>query len=1495
MFLNLHLHLFLPVSLFYYYCYLSTTNSLKIIITIIQDVVFVDPSTGCPFLLHPFPLLFVVMAAPSNSLLQWSHDDALLSVSAVEWVSKAVFLAAVPSLQRKVSCELIGIDVPRGTWSSLLDQITATLRAVNGAIRIYLRLDHYSNFPMEGYGDIIFSKEQKAGPAPTELQWCSLQETLLVAGVGCVTRPVVYRAAELFAAEDKGFFAAAPCGWLRELRQREQSTDFCFSQRCRVEDVIRGDIYRVSWLSEDAIAASLPPLVILDSTICAALNTEVGFMGLRWSQLHLYRQELFVSIHTMYPGDSAVALSTQVEMYEQLPNVRCTAYLNSATAAHWDVGLALLQLGYAKLRRVVDAGFPRSANFASLCQWVGTEAHRSARDGELSSSAEVASDVELFASKAHMDLCTLWRLPPNCVEGLLEFLGSTWRCFFMAQATVPSHKQPFNVPRCGATRQAWRQYLHCGDIHSDPSSGPSTCVYRPLRTLFPLDGIAARRERLRGFISAITSTSTTQDPNQHFLQVEVTTVVPQSQWRGVQKSLKQAEVGTICFHPSPSEVVFPGELRVVVNGIVPRSVSRAQLRISCCSYPAEGFALQHHRTSKDWLEVDGTEYAMQLSAMGAGGRSTVYVVDIVLEVRDEFSLEWKRSKVESAVYVLSPHIAARIDDVLPGGEQVTSQDDKDKDAAVTMEDLKVQHPVDPIFLSKVFFFFKIHGGDVAEDGFVENVLQRCSYLVYQDTLAVAVGVAEINGVRGLVGDLLFFSEATENNAASLSVPSLEDSQFHLSLLWGIGGLFWAESELDSSGSTDSSSMMAEISNAVIESYALEMDRVMHLECKARCKLLDEIQFSINQVAQKFSTTLPILGGMEIEPFALDMRCQVLNPVKTCLYYFVGATQLWRDVTARGGEVMLIPSAFPSIVPLSLFSAFPVKLFCSSGTHQKSFAPETQSLSALHSSTDFAIRGLAFPALPNIFMTNFEQLPHSLRNTERALCDAVLEGRATAGSVSTPPLLYASDDVLSKLLAYLFLLQSAQIRRTGGATPSCEDAVYSSVRNYCASVWEILKGHLNFSGILYTLCPSSGATAASDSTDVLYFASHRAMALDAWDVPTQQNRSPEVLSFPLDLEVLRHCVEKVAFEILTTKVTAAPNRPESAKGQCAGGERFPSTKSCINTRNDKALPFGRNDNGTSLLYHPLPWLAVLGSPLVQHTEYSAEALGEIGIDTNIFDSLHERADALAQRMVSLSYHCVGTSSEKDPYRGSSHDLFSDRYIYNVLNSHRACGREVIEYMSLLLRQLPSKDDGAAGSAAKYRFGDGSLSVYGTACEPLYAHYRSRADLRFTLGTINPLLQEGVRQCRDGCGDGGGDDAQLARAVQEFEHDTFQYFAKKAFSILKELQQHIRKMKRNAELPQLFLSFTLKLGDDAGYPTLSIIVYRCVEYSDANVVAYEPKPASHATSSSDAPANPYRAYSFTDTVLRELPMAEMIIFYDTDEKSFKWTWNGRMARV
>ncbi|KAK7197272.1 hypothetical protein NESM_000673700 [Novymonas esmeraldas] len=1437
----------------------------------------------------------------------WRGDDTLVAVSAVEWVAKNVFLVAVPSYRRKLSCELTAVDVPRGTAKVLTRAMAAVLQQVNSAMRVYLRQDFYSDFPLQGFGDIIFSAESQ-GDRVVELHWCSLQETLVRAGVACVVRPSVVRCESLLQTEMRACAEGEAGTWLWQLQRREQSPLFCAARRCVVEDVMRGDVYRVAWApltAEEAekscATAPLPPILILDATVCEAPSTAKGFTAMRWAQMSVLHRELLVHVHGVFPSDADVAYNTQLETYEHLAHARCTAQIVVAEAETsegdtTDLGEALVAHGYGWVRRVADAGVPRASNFLHLCHRVGLSASASA------AAAHGSSESGAGPTETPPSLAVALHLSPTTADSLLRFNGAWWR-----DAMVRSAARRGAAARwcdsdggTGVTRALWAAVLWCGDVHRDVADEPRAYMHRPLRTLFPLTGLATSRQRLSGYVEGA-AVVRCEAGARAFLQVEVTTAATAAEWKALRRRAGFTEACAVQFSPAPGDAFFPSSVNVVVSATGLGDDTETRLRVSCQHYVADTFLLSQHTPTKDWEVRESSEYVALLSVKGTGNKATVFVLDVVVEGRDDNVVTWTQRCCDRAVYSLAADTRAEA-----YGSGRDRDDDRDGDGEALRKVAAARRLAAPVqLLSKLSLFFELDAAALDRDGsaaLLPRLRRAVSHLLYEDVVVLPAGVAEVNGVRGLVGDLLFPSEAVPR-ATTRPLRHRATTVFRRSLLCEIGRTWWRSS------TASAWPMRSTLPDDVQLGFVVAMEAVAREEEMARQRCYEEVQWVCELLHQELRNCFVDYRGEAPSTLVVAPTTSSSQRALRCVCLVAGEAVLWHDSAAGAApRLELSRDLLPPTVPLSLFAIRPRGLIYTAAAQKKTVV--TRSTKAMptapvqeeaYDQLDWIFMRLRLPRLPNILHADWERLPLSLRNTERAVCDAI--ARNAISTCEVPGMLYTTERIFSLLLSYLAILHTmstspARARAESAAVPLTDSAlanVYATLQHCAAPVLDSPPPPMRFSATLFVLprFKNNSDERGVQHSRALFLGSRDNLVADVFEVPSADNASPEIATFPPHSDVVRRCVAALGVESLVQRCPGTDGGATCESLDCGGDP-------------EKMHPLGRSglawgaatDGSTPVLYHPLPRIAVLAAPLVERDELTPEALGRLELERDIFANVAAGTDgaaaAMTRRTVCLRYRCLTRFSEKDPYKGLSYGRVSSRDMYGTLLKNRARGSEVTAYMSLLLRrrgetaaaQKGDNDDNDSDSdGSACAFPDGELTVYGLPSEPLYVHYRARADLRFTFSTLCSPLQAELLRIEEA--HGSSDTARAA--MDKVETQLLSLYAGAAAGFVRRIYERVRREQRSSEsVDQVSLAVELQPRDADTDAYVSIQVFP-VQVSDAETTEHVLDYTSIWPQPRNSHLNPHRTFSLHGSRYGRLALAELRITFDASTGTFGAKWN------
>jgi hypothetical protein len=665
---------------------------------------------------------------------------------------------------------------------------------------------------------------------------------------------------------------------------------------------------------------------------------------MRWAQQYLLHRELVVQVHAVYPSDRDVAFNTQLETFEHLANVRGSTSVVSRDAGIKDVGVTLVTKGLAWVRRVADAGVPRASNLLDVFRAINNNAAAAvATTGVLLSCPDVEDQHAEWSPEVNTVACArlgkAQRLPAPAAADLLRFHDARWRR--QTWAAFQKHRagqlrDSAHPARAGATAEVWNKYIWCADLHHDPSDEPRVYIHRPLRTLFPLAGLAEWRVQLQGQVDGAVVLKTRD--GRRFLQVEVTSTTSAAEWRELRQSYGYADLDVVRFSPTPGDAVLGKKVKVVVTASSFGQDVETRLRVCCSSYSTNTFLLAQHSPSGEWPVKEGGRCEEELSITGTAKEERAFVLDVVVEARDENSMTWTQRGTRRAVYLLSPDAAS-------DAMEASGNDDEAKNAAgaeaETLKDTSTLQPLQFYQLS-MSVFFELHPGvgeiekdaedTVATGGspLLSTMKRTFADLMYEDVVVLPVGVAEVCGVRGLVGDLLFPRESVPRAADGAAAASLLRERaplsFTRSLLSCVGQHWWPCEDLRSGA--PSWPMSTVVRDAVQESFNMCLEKVAEGEWAARQVFGKEVAWNYQLMEQEALKTF--LYYRLQTPFKTDeVPPPTQSAPKRCLHFTADHVDLWRDSEAADTlrpRLCLPASILPPTVPLTLFAVRPRELF-----------------------------------------------------------------------------------------------------------------------------------------------------------------------------------------------------------------------------------------------------------------------------------------------------------------------------------------------------------------------------------------------------------------------------------------------------------------------------------------------------------------------------------------------------------------------------------------
>ncbi|CBH16204.1 T. brucei spp.-specific protein [Trypanosoma brucei gambiense DAL972] len=1484
------------------------------------------------------------------------RDGVLVPINSICWLAKNVFNVRVPLYRRVISCELSAVDVPRGTAPVLECAIDKAVSMIRDASHKYLRQDYYAEFPLLGYGDIIFSTNGQA------TEWASLQETLLFLGVGRIIRPICFRLEDLIDAEKRGALgepvkvgaaSAIPCAWAGDMSRHESSGLFRKVVAGRVVDVLRGDVYVVHWADKSADdnggatshesinadtsngaangeaecgASPLPELVVLDAVQCYSTSTDGGYAALRWAQKNLLFSQVEVCVHSLSPSEMEVANSTQLFSHDQLRCVRSTVRVTSFARegdATEDVGCSLVRQGHGLVRQVVEAAVPRSSNFHDILR-AASERCRTIFSRPVAPSGG-ARDWLLGGSPG-----------PGGIEHTLEsFLGQAW----------------FEGPTLAAL---WKATMFAGNIFQSCESRPlRTHVERPMRTIWSITAPVRQNVTFEGTLKSLSlvqecigvssgskasthaggleSVGMSGQDRSFFLRVEVDAIFTDETILQVVGREEERTLGTIVVAP-PEEVVQGRKAQIRIKYDNSPSVALSG------EAPALSVVQRKYWPGKYTPEKPTTAETSKMTRLVDRVFQTEVTVDLRLEDRENemvFALDifvefqGQEKKLERrAVYLLSDtqemvdneEVSSSSDDgdegddSIPGGKNVTGTE-----GVVVSEGQSVveEHAVDleadsdrpekdalsseKIYHSKIDFYFKVDNSKRQTGDFTEELRKWSEGLAYRDVFCIPVGVATVNGDQGYVGDILVLM--------GNEMQGVDDRRgTRKSVLFELGAKWWVPAELSSEAPGHTWSM---ISSLVLKFFAKGLAEITAREQQQRSILVAEwwrrLTNVYNEMVAKKVTAqgmmdsrLPVgagICGLRSAPRAggtassgpdgnhqedIDEVFRV-SAGKRDFWYLAewegvgstGDTRVGSSEPRISPFPQLLDTFLPPRLPLFVVSIFPRQLFAAFHKHHRSLVNSKNSLTAKQASNlhvDSAFVRLPRPFLPNFFASNLERLPVSLRNTAGAFVESLMDGKVPRQRGTAEWSYCAHEGVLSSVLSLLFMLRPCE--PTNGGAVNFD--VYNLMGNDHKNLNSVNVPNIDCSAVLYRVYPRNCGQAldGQEPKDPVLF-------LGSFCSSTSEVFGSQESILPTDASAIKFVARALGVESLVSSSRGSL----SFNGCLVSGDSSTDDggvfsilegggKACYPMA---SLGVGNQPltSGVPRLYLPLPWLAVLGPPLVTRDEFDA--------------SLQDRKprEETKRLYIAVSYVPMCFSPNK-PYNPISYGRCKRSRIYQRVCERSRRGLGVKDYFSLLLRRRSpaSSEKGASG-----RFADGTLRVYGTVNEPQFLYYQSRKQLRFHLGVQWPSILENFTNEKD-----------ATQAESEAEEKLLQEVAEAAKHVIDKVAERTSILQRfgggaNSRCTpptRVYLRFRLNFqSNERSARKLRVMVYPVSEGNGRSMCGAEmgrgPEPPEGAAASQEE-LNPYRMFHMGDNVLSRSPYCVLVVSYCKESAKYQYEWDA-----
>lgn len=1460
------------------------------------------------------------------------RDNVLVPITDIFWVSKNVFMVTVPLYKKQISCELTAVDVPRGTAPVLENIVAAALERVRCAPHKYLRQDLYSTFPLQGYGDVIFFEGENAE------RWASLQETLLMHGVGRIVRPVIARLEDLIAAGKEGSSpqngvqgnAIKSCDWAYNLSELETRRCFCKKLTGRVVDVMRGDVYRICWDDDSDTVSNksenshpdeypLPSLVILQAVTCFSYRTALGYKALRWAQRNLMHSRVEVCLHSMHPSERDVANITQLYSYEQLRHVRASVYVLSGAhdTCKRSVGDALVSKGLGLVRQIVDAALPHSADFYDLLKCAKTRCN-----GVASETMAAGTTTSSLEERMHCDPS----MSSDDVKCLVDFLGPEWCSGFPSLLTL------------------WQTTMWDGDIHrSTHDCSPRVHSARPMRFFWDMEVLPREGVVFGGYIKSLAlvrESHRARDTERRqqrriFLRMEMNAVFSDTLIQNVRSRIQANVLGFISFYP-PDNIIFGPHAKVTV--LYDRWLSAVSftetvsLSVSFTKYSPLEFDPQKHRPARAeqtvQLEEGEARRSIAIDLRLGDCEEALYVVDAWVEFSDRnanlrrsgnYLLFKGSNSIDVAGEALYNSEEDDFDDAKKQGNDIMSDDDNEGGEGVegaedggesnanvanldhlTRSKEQANASIE-FFHSSVDFYFEVDAEMVLQGGRPTRLIEEWGEkLRYHDVRCLPVGIGVVNGHRGYVGDVLLVSEAgeEENEGVAAAAGGGGEGGGFRSLLveiqekWRLPPMSGSFEASDDSW-TDIPLMVRERDQRLCQAMIRRETKNRMLLVTELCEILDNISEEMCE-AKVFVTgfmnalseySALIEGNTAFLPDHNNNKNNNNDDVVFCVtagdptfWYYAGEqcspegertvntdgslqTVSFNDRCAANG--LLSPSFLPPHVPLFTFSIFPRQIFAAhhaghrSHVEKKFHVKNHGESKYLH--VDWAFFRLLRPSLPYLFASNFERLPMSLRNVERAFCDSLLRGEVSHHKNSSEAVYYATENAFAAILSALFMLQpKGTDKKKGSAHQVRTDPTARQLfQESCGEFYNIDTAPVLHNVVLYRVYPEPGVEGCGhergkEQRPIFFLGSRATSTSDAFEVPR--------CYYPLSGSALARAVSVLGFESLV-----APH-PEKHAADETGDDA--DVISLVDVGDGDCHPLASRGVGprplmhsTPRLYRPFPWLAVLGQPLLARDEYSPKSLGKPSVDA--------QEKEIVRRHIAVSYVPMGLKKSK-PYSSVAYGQFPRNRIYRLVMNRAAAGAEVKDYISLLL--LGSACDDADSESR--RFADGVLYLYGTANEPLYLFYMTRRQLRFRLSLLWPSILNDASDTEDSEADEAKLGEKLLKQLSEAGRRIIDMVAETTDQPLNSNDVHRKPPMR------VYLHFRLDFNDSPRAKNIMRVgIFPVTEEMDENQHESTPK----------NPANPYQSFDLVGNVYGRRPLRVLVVSYSAENGEYNFEWD------
>lgn len=1213
-------------------------------------------------------------------------DDSLIRASYVKYIAANIWETGLFFGGRswKVSVTLPSvnfIEVPPN--SKLLDPILASINDKSHAI--LLRVDYSkfgsdtdsatgkkkvkSNFLVSLIGDILFAP---VGLTADASKWASLQEVLLREHLVYLHRPCIFRWEQIRALS------------LRPLNPSQVETFRC-KARCTVLDVVRGDIFVVSWASEAQKARKArglppyPPVLVLRMTPCEVHHrgpqqlTKLGFEAFLYARKHFIGKDWTVRIHTVSASEREVACNTYASNLDRLGAVEGIATCEDGV----NINALLLQKGWATIRSIP---FPFYEMYIPLYDEVV----------KLVLAKQKAPNDTTHKAANMKNLQLLSKLTSSQIKDVIDFLGPEW---WNSHSGLSKDSESFSS-------KLMHHHIFAGNYEKF-NENLGTYVFRAMRTLQPMFKIAHSRTPLQGQIQQIVYHNQVLEEAEkgqrhNYLQMDVMV------W-----NCKEKNPDFIWF-PNPDPFYASEQLNISVSYT---SSDPVYLSVSARLFPIKNQTFEQEIPIQMKGSVEGSYpryvfpetfkpddddeyYVLKCTAVveklgyskesggSATAKSTVtYILSKVV------SLENDDENMNQEVFDYCKSVETRTDQYFEDEKEVECEVEEEKNNSTG-------------YISTIPFFFRTNIDMFQGLEFTRYIREGVS-----NVICLPTALAQVNGCLGFLGNMYFCSDEEVNEKEFCSLNSCIKEDF---------------------------------SRADVDFYQLA-ESFFGKECWRNDELMKRI---------REATQINSLSSAE----------NLLSAAATTSLY---GTELIR--TVQEGNFFLDSAASDyKVIPMD-------KSIFSDAVHLLSFSHITRTLVAeLHGQTipcfnypnadpkdptyhpDYFLwtDGVKIPHLPCIHEGLLDQLPFSLRNIERkyrASLSRPLVSQENRSAAQPPSISSNAEEVLhasSKAFATLMrLLVHHRFLMFHWRHRADRPVLYGATE-----LIEKVPGFMDASAI--APCCSGLVVlhrVASSGSLLLNVDGHRTTPRTLYlGLPeSKKNNFLESVSDTPFMDdqvnlryIINHAAHALAFECFAESSNDIDLHTSSIRPVPFSGVRdFEKGSTVLLTSTGERqingitqIGYLRRTRSLPVVYHPLPWLHILGDPLMEREE----------TDVNFeMSHPHEKLPKKVHRFL-LAYNAISLC--EDPYKAHSISRISKAWLDYRMKLQWRKLLLIEDWCSLLLHRsaphfpqriseenvslLPSENASTTEAIAA----TGKLYCTGTSQTTALVYYLSKKQLR-----------------------------------------------------------------------------------------------------------------------------------------------------------------------